>query len=132
MSLVTRNMTVQGNGEVQKQSQPATGLNYDHQLLEHAGNQQLIQQNGAHAISTDDDGSQEQPAASLSMAQQHGGSDKAPGGLADFFSQEVFHIVLHNPTTAHRLLKFSQARMCGENMEFLEKVPTPASLSGLA
>ncbi len=43
-------------------------------------------------------------------------------GLADFFSQEVFQIVLHNPTTAHRLLKFSQARMCGENMEFLEKV----------
>ncbi|KAL8717650.1 MAG: hypothetical protein Q9225_005123 [Loekoesia sp. 1 TL-2023] len=44
------------------------------------------------------------------------------GGLADFFSSEVFQIVLHNPTTAHRLLKFSQARMCGENMEFLEKV----------
>ena len=43
-------------------------------------------------------------------------------GLADFFSPEVFQIVLHNPTTAHRLLKFSQTRMCGENMEFLEKV----------
>ena len=48
---------------------------------------------------------------------------------ADALSPEVFQIVLHNPTTAHRLLKFSQARMCGENMEFLEKVgvelPTP-------
>ena len=43
-------------------------------------------------------------------------------GLADFFSPEVFQIVLHNPTTAHRLLKFSQSRLCGENMEFLEKV----------
>ena len=43
-------------------------------------------------------------------------------GLADFFSPEVFQIVLHNPTTAFQLLKFSQNRMCGENMEFLEKV----------
>lgn len=128
MSLVTREMTAQANGEVPKQSQLATGPNYDHHSLEHGGNQQLVQQNGAHAISTDGDGSQEQPAASLPVAQQHGGSDKAPGGLADFFSQEVFHIVLHNPTTAHRLLKFSQARMCGENMEFLEKVRIPASL----
>lgn len=48
--------------------------------------------------------------------------DRGPNGLADFFSSEVFQIVLHNPTTAHRLSKFSQARMCGENMEFLEKV----------
>ncbi|TKA61050.1 hypothetical protein B0A49_10953 [Cryomyces minteri] len=43
-------------------------------------------------------------------------------GVADFFSPEVFRIVLHNPTTAHQLLKFSQARFCGENLEFLEKV----------
>lgn len=43
-------------------------------------------------------------------------------GVADFFSPEVFQIVLHNPTTAHQLLKFSQSRLCGENMEFLEKV----------
>jgi phototropin len=42
--------------------------------------------------------------------------------IADFFSPEVFQIVLHNPATAHQLLKFSQARMCGENMEFLERV----------
>ena len=45
-------------------------------------------------------------------------------GLADFFSLEVFQIVLHNPTTAHQMLKFSQSRMCGEHMEFLEKVRT--------
>ena len=43
-------------------------------------------------------------------------------GVADFFSPDVFQIVLHNPATAHQLLKFSQARMCGENMEFLERV----------
>ncbi|KAI4129156.1 MAG: hypothetical protein LQ347_003896 [Umbilicaria vellea] len=42
--------------------------------------------------------------------------------VADFFSPEVFQIVLHNPTTAHQLLKFSQTRFCGENMEFLDKV----------
>ncbi|KAL8950695.1 MAG: hypothetical protein Q9222_003281 [Ikaeria aurantiellina] len=48
--------------------------------------------------------------------------ERGSNGLADFFSSEVFQIVLHNPATAHRLLKFSQARMCGENMEFLEKV----------
>lgn len=43
-------------------------------------------------------------------------------GFADFFSTEVFHLVLHNPTTAYRLQKFSQSHYCGENMEFLEKV----------
>lgn len=42
--------------------------------------------------------------------------------ITDFFSSEVFHIVLHNPTTAHRLLRFCQSRACGENMEFLQKV----------
>lgn len=42
--------------------------------------------------------------------------------LTDFFSAEVFQIVLHNPTTAHRFLRFCQSRACGENMEFLQKV----------
>jgi hypothetical protein len=42
--------------------------------------------------------------------------------FADFFGAEIFQIVLHNPSTAHQLLKFSQSRFCGENMEFLEKV----------
>lgn len=46
----------------------------------------------------------------------------ASNDIADFFSPEVFQIVLHNPTTAHQLLKFSQTRFCGENMEFLDKV----------
>jgi hypothetical protein len=40
----------------------------------------------------------------------------------DFFSSEVFQIIIHNPTTAHRFLKFCQTRACGENMEFLQKV----------
>lgn len=44
------------------------------------------------------------------------------GNFADFFSSEVFYIVLHNPTTAHRFLKFCQSRSCSENLEFLQKV----------
>jgi len=62
------------------------------------------------------------PAASFSSPKQQSMMERSPNGLADFFSGEVFQIVLHNPTTAHRLFKFSRARMCGENMEFLEKV----------
>ena len=42
--------------------------------------------------------------------------------ITDFFSSDVFQIVLHNPTTAHRFLRFCQSRACGENMEFLQKV----------
>lgn len=42
--------------------------------------------------------------------------------LANFFGQEVFQIVLHNPTTSHQLSKFCQSRFCGENVEFLERV----------
>jgi hypothetical protein len=49
-------------------------------------------------------------------------SSLANGDIADFFSSEVFQIVLHNPTTAHQFLKFCQGRGYGENMEFLQKV----------
>lgn len=42
--------------------------------------------------------------------------------LPDFFGAEVFQSVLHNPTTFHQLLQFSKSRLCGENLEFLEKV----------
>jgi hypothetical protein len=55
-------------------------------------------------------------------------NDTSARGAADFFSPEVFQIVLHNPATAHQLLKFSQARLCGENMEFLERVRILACL----
>lgn len=49
--------------------------------------------------------------------------------LADFFSSDVFQIVLHNPTTAHQLKKFAQMRLCGENLEFLEKVRKSSSIT---
>ncbi len=60
-----------------------------------------------------------------STSKQSGIGGMGSNALADFFSAEVFQIVLHNPTTAHQLLKFSQSRFCGENMEFLEMVRPP-------
>lgn len=47
---------------------------------------------------------------------------RGTANMTDFFSSEVFNIVLHNPTTAHRFLRFCQSRACGENIEFLQKV----------
>lgn len=62
--------------------------------------------------------------ASVSQApsQTTGITSTAESRLPDFFSSETFQTVLHNPTTSHQLLLFSQSRLCGENMEFLEKV----------
>ncbi|KAL2059614.1 hypothetical protein ABVK25_000907 [Lepraria finkii] len=85
---------------------------------------QLAQRNGSHSHNNGGELSRDYNPPSSSFSSPKPGSvvDRGNNGLADFFSTEVFQIVLHNPTTAHRLLKFSQARMCGENMEFLEKV----------
>lgn len=53
--------------------------------------------------------------------------------MPDFFSASIFQVVLHNPTTAYRLLKFSESRLCAENVEFLAKVDAyRATLNGLA
>lgn len=49
-------------------------------------------------------------------------SATSQSALPDFFSPSIFHVVLHNPTTAHQLLKFSETRLCSENVEFLSKV----------
>lgn len=78
--------------------------------------------NGSYADEGDSSRAYSAHPSSFSSPKQQAILEKSPSGLADFFSGEVFQIVLHNPTTAHRLSKFSQARMCGENMEFLEKV----------
>ncbi|KAL8995124.1 MAG: hypothetical protein Q9188_006884 [Gyalolechia gomerana] len=124
MSLVTREMAApnglvhtrnQANGDLRPSNQQVPDGEVNH-------HKQITPRNGPFA---EDELSREYsaPPSSFSIPKQSGGiSDRGPGGLADFFSPEVFQIVLHNPTTAHRLLKFSQARMCGENMEFLEKV----------
>lgn len=61
--------------------------------------------------------------SSMSRASERTGITSSSGSrLPDFFSGEIFQVVLHNPTTAHQLLKFSRSRLCGEHMEFLEKV----------
>jgi hypothetical protein len=44
--------------------------------------------------------------------------------IPDLFGQDVFHMVLKNPTTAHRLWKFAQKQGCGESIEYLMKVGT--------
>ena len=63
-------------------------------------------------------------AASVTSTQRTGPTTAMANGMGvtDFFSPEIFQIVLHNPTTSYQLLLFSQSRFCGENMEFLEKV----------
>ena len=115
---MTSNMATQdgnSNGQVRHSD--------DRILLERTGNNRPAQGKDSHNNGSDElSRDYNAPPSSYSVPKQHGGLDKSANGLADFFSTEVFQIVLHNPTTAHRLLKFSQARMCGENMEFLEKV----------
>ena len=136
MSLVKREMAAQGNG-YSANGDPVP--KNERLLLERGDSAQLSQRNGSHSNGDDLSRNYNAPPSSFSIPKQNGAIDKAVNPLADFFStvsfasnttmisnkfsvKEVFQIVLHNPTTAHRLLKFSQARMCGENMEFLEKV----------
>lgn len=57
----------------------------------------------------------------------------AAANMPDFFTSNIFQVVLHNPTTAHRLLKFSESRLCAENVEFLSRVDAyRTTLNGLA
>ncbi|EXJ92760.1 hypothetical protein A1O3_01312 [Capronia epimyces CBS 606.96] len=46
----------------------------------------------------------------------------SPYKVLDFFAEDVFQVALHNPATFHQLLRFSRSRLCGENLEFLDKV----------
>jgi len=66
------------------------------------------------------------PSITTSVAPSQTSSHTVTSGLGtkmpDFFSSEVFQTVLHNPTTAHQLRLFSEQRLCGENMEFLQAV----------
>ena len=81
-------------------------LHEDHQLTDHE---------------TDElEGSEKDKSSSCTLPAPN--SITSRSRLADFFGQEIFQIVLHNPTTAHQLRKYAQTRLCGENLEFLEKV----------
>ncbi|KAK8124292.1 uncharacterized protein PG998_000051 [Apiospora kogelbergensis] len=42
--------------------------------------------------------------------------------MPEFFSEEAFQTVLYNPITARELQKFSEQRLCGENVAFLAQV----------
>ena len=42
--------------------------------------------------------------------------------MPEFFSPATFQAVLNNPTVSHQFLKFSESRLCGENLAFLAKV----------
>ena len=75
----------------------------------------------SHADILEDD----EASASEGSAKSKNGSDRSGGSssnVTDFFSPEVFQLVIHNPTTAYRLLRYCQIRNCGETMEFLQKV----------
>lgn len=108
MSLVTRDMAANNGDNIDSVS--------DNDHL------QVAQRNGSTSRHNGASRDYSAPPSSFSSPKPGSAIDRSNNGLADFFSTEVFQVVLHNPTTAHRLLKFSQARMCGENMEFLEKV----------
>lgn len=112
-------MAAQLNGESQPVSNVSSNLNNGHLSTNGRLESQSIHKN---ASPSNIDQTLHPSTAPFSQSEQKASDSQNSNGLADFFSQEVFRIVLHNPTTAHRLLKFSQARMCGENMEFLEKV----------
>ena len=70
----------------------------------------------------DDEASRSTKSETLAGSPPRGTTGNNGVNVTDFFSSEVFQIVIHNPTTAHRFLKFCQSRACGENMEFLQKV----------
>ncbi|KAI1855501.1 hypothetical protein JX266_000366 [Neoarthrinium moseri] len=63
-------------------------------------------------------GDQGHPMSSHRDSRQSDGSSR----IADFFSPSIFQVVLHNPTTSHQLLKYSETQVCSENVEFLGKV----------
>ena len=81
-----------------------------------------ISSNKKESSRGDDDASRSSKSEALAGPPPAGSNGTNGMNITDFFSSEVFQIVIRNPTTAHRFLKFCQSRVCGENMEFLQKV----------
>ena len=50
-------------------------------------------------------------------------------GVADFFSQDIVQIALHDSSISHQLLKLSEMQHCGESVDFLQKVYHPGAHS---
>lgn len=63
-----------------------------------------------------------QTAPSSVHSQPHSHFQTHLATMPDFLGNGIFQVVLHNPTTAFQLLKFSESRLCAENVEFLTKV----------
>ncbi|RAL60393.1 hypothetical protein DID88_000169 [Monilinia fructigena] len=57
-----------------------------------------------------------------SISSMNGVGLSGAGNLTDFFSSEVFHIVLHNPTTAHRFLKFVRVGLVRKISNFCKRL----------
>jgi hypothetical protein len=85
--------------------------------LHHGGSSSRREEANDGALRENDGGSES--SRSRDVTTMIGSGNQA---MTDFFSSEVFQLVIHNPTTAHRFLRFCQSRACGENMEFLQKV----------
>lgn len=86
-------------------------------------NQEQLQKLDFNLEAIEERSTYEPSLSSVSRTSQNTALTSTSGSrLPDFFAPEVFQVVLHNPTTSHQLLKFSQSRLCGENLEFLDKV----------
>jgi hypothetical protein len=70
-------------------------------------------------IEEEDETSCSSPTTTMTSPRTNGSGNDM---ITDFFSPDVFQLVIHNPTTAYRFLRFCQSRNCGESMEFLQKV----------
>ncbi|KAK7901032.1 hypothetical protein LTR67_003318 [Exophiala xenobiotica] len=112
----TRSPTTRDPSETRNSEAPATPMSEKENFEE-------LRKLDFNLDAIDEKSSYQPSLTSISRASHNTGLTSTSGSkLADFFSREVFQIVLHNPTTSHQLLKFSRSRLCGENLEFLEKV----------
>jgi hypothetical protein len=99
---------------------PATQLEC-HRIVSDRGERENVGNKKASSRG-DDEVSRSSKSETLAGSSAAGNNGNNGMNITDFFGAEVFQIVIHNPTTAHRFLKFCQSRACGENMEFLQKV----------
>lgn len=65
------------------------------------------------------------PRSHTSLSHHSGQSNNGSSSsliIPDFLGREVFQMALNNPTTCHRLLRYTQDQGCGELVEFLLKL----------
>jgi hypothetical protein len=89
-------------------------------------NDSLLNLSGLRSPKRDSSMITRQDLSKLSIG-SYGASTTTPEGASathsvtasNFFSLEVFQIVLHNPATSYQMEKFCNERRCGENISFL-------------